>query len=72
MTSVSVRGLAGSANLEVADNATIADVVAAAKTLGLPLEGLSLRTGGQSVTDQSQPVEDGQVIVASPPAAKHG
>jgi hypothetical protein len=71
VVSVSVRGLSGNLDLEVDEGSTIADVKAAAKTLGLDTEGLTIRTGGQTASDD-QPVSDGQVLVTSPPAAKHG
>jgi hypothetical protein len=67
--SVSVRGLSGVFDLEVPPDATVADVRAAANLN----DGLSLRTDGATIEDESStPVRDEQILVATAPEAKHG
>ncbi len=66
---VEIRGLSGSQSITVGEGSTVADVRAAAQLN----DGLALRSNGETVANEaSTPVEDGQLLVSAPPAAKHG
>lgn len=69
--SVSFRTLSGNLDLDVDEDSTISQVKAAATTLGLNVQGLSLLSGGQRLSDDDTVSAD-QVIVGTPPEAKHG
>lgn len=64
---ITVRSLNGEAEVELPDGAT-ADQVRDAADLA---SGVVLRSGGQALSG-SDPVEDGDIVVATPPEAKHG
>lgn len=66
---VEVRGLTGQVTLEVPEGSTVADVREAAEIN----DGLSIRADGETVSDESShTVSDEDVLVTTPPAAKHG
>lgn len=67
--SVKVTGLSGSIELELPDGSTVADAREAA---GIN-DGMAIRADGHTVADEaSTPLRDEQVLVTTPPAAKHG
>lgn len=66
---VNVSGLSGTFQIEAPEGATAADV----RELAGISDGLQLRADGSAVSDEdSYEVRDGQTLVTTPPAGKHG
>jgi hypothetical protein len=66
---VELRGLSGTVSLQVPEGSTVADVREAADLN----DGLSIRSDGQTISDEAATtVRDEQILVSTAPGAKHG